>query len=347
MRSRLAIDAFLVPFLAFIGFWSAPAAAQDSVANFYRGKVIRILLSAGEGGGYNTYASAILPFMQKYLPGNPTIIIQHMPGAGGVVAANYMYNVAPHDGTMIALIHRSAVSTAPLFGSAGIKYDPRKFGWVGSMNNEKSLCVVWNTSKVRSFEDLTKIAIPVAGQGPGGDPDLYTNFLNNVFGTKMRLITGYDSGEAMSLALERGEVEGRCHWSWSAIAATKMSWITEKKIRLIVQLAFEKHPDLPDVPLITDYVKTDEQRQLLEIIVGPSLMGRPFLVPPDIPADRLKALRAAFVSSMKDPDFIAHANAENLEYSMVTGEEIDALIGRMYSAPKDIVEKAAQSVEHR
>jgi len=324
---------------------TGPVAAQTA-AEFYKGKVIKFILSAGEGGGYGTYATAIQPYLQKYLPGNPRIIIQHMQGAGGLVAANNIYNVAPKDGTVFALIHRGAVSTAGLFDSKNARFEPAKFSWIGSMNDEKSLCAVWTSSTVKSFEDLRKIPITVGGLGPGGDTDAYTNMLNNVFGTKMRLVTGYDSGVAIDLAMERGEVDGRCAWSWSTISSTKSEWVRDKKIRLLVQTAVAKHPDLPDVPLITDFATTEEQRAILDIVVSPSVMGRPLLMPPGVPADRLAAFRAAFQSSMQDPQFLAEAKAQNLEVSMVSGEQIQAMLARLYALPKPIVEKAARSVEN-
>jgi tripartite-type tricarboxylate transporter receptor subunit TctC len=321
-----------------------PVKAQ-SVADFYKGKIVKFILSAGEGGGYGTYATAIQPYMQKYLPGNPRIIIQHMQGAGGLVAANNIYNVAPKDGTVFALIHRGAVSTAGLFDAKNARFEPAKFSWIGSMNDEISVCAVRGGSKVKSFEDLRTTPITVGGLGPGGDTDTYTNMINNVFGTKMRLVTGYDSGVAIDLAMERGEVDGRCAWSWSTISSTKMDWVKEKKIRLLVQTAVEKHPDLPDVPLLADFAKTDDQRQILDIVVSPSLMGRPLLMPPGVPADRLAAFREAFKKSMEDPQFLADAKKQNLEIGMVSGEQIKQMLARLYALPKAIVEKAARSVE--
>ena len=324
-----------------------PAAAvkAQSPADFFKGKTVKFILSAGEGGGYGTYATAIQPYMQKYLPGNPTIIIQHMQGAGGLVAANYIYNVAPKDGTVFALIHRGAVSTAGLFDAKNARFEPAKFSWIGSMNDEISVCAVWERVPVRSFEDLKKTPITVGGLGPGGDTDTYTNMLNNVFGTKMKLVTGYHSGVDIDLAMERGELDGRCAWSWSTISSTKMDWVRDKKIRLLVQTAVEKHPDLPDVPLLADFAKTEEQREILDIVVSPSVMGRPLLLPPGVPADRLAAFRDAFKKSMEDPQFLAYAKKENLEIGMVSGQQIQEMLARLYALPKDIVEKAARSVE--
>ena len=325
---------------------NARAAEPQPVADFYKGKVIKFVMSAGEGGGYGTYVNAIIPYMQKYIPGNPKIIVQHMQGAGGLVAANNLYNVLPRDGSVFALIHRAAVSTAALFDRQNIRFDPTRFGWIGSMNEEKSLCAVWHTAPVKTFADLQKTPITISGLGPGGDTDVYTNLLNNVFGTKMKLVTGYNSGGAMDLAVERGEVDGRCGWSWSTLISTKASWVSEKKVVFLVQLALEKQPELPDVPLIMDYAKTDEQKQILDIVLTPQLMGRPLLTPPDLPADRLAALRAAFIASMQDPRFIDDAKRQNLEVSMITGERLETMIKHLFAMPKPIVAKAAAAVEH-
>jgi tripartite-type tricarboxylate transporter receptor subunit TctC len=323
-----------------------PVAAQ-SVADFYKGKIIKFVLSTGEGGGYDTYARAIEPYMEAYLPGNPKIIIQHMQGAGGLVAANNLYNVAPRDGTQFAMIHRAAVSTAVLFGKSNVRSDPTKFGWIGSMNDEKSICAAWHTAPVKSFADLQKTELVVSALGRGTDTDAYSNLLKNLFGAKLKIVTGYDSGSAMELALERGEVGGRCAWSWSTIMSTKAEWVRDKKIVPLVQMSLSKHPDLPDVPLITEFITSDEQRQILEVVLAPQIIGRPLLMPPEVPAERLTAFRAAFNASMQDPKFIAEAKARNMEISAVTGEQIDEMIDHLFKTPKPIVEKAVQALENR
>jgi tripartite-type tricarboxylate transporter receptor subunit TctC len=319
-----------------------PVEAQSADA-FYKGREMKMIVSAGQGGGYGTYAHALVPFMEKYLPGKPNIIIQHMQGAGGIVAANHLYNVAPKDGSVFALIHRGAVSTAPLFG-AKVKYDPTKFGWIGSMNNEVSLCVAWHTSKVKTFKDMQKYPLIVGGLGPGSDTDIYPNLINNLFDTKMKLITGYNSGGAINLAVERGEINGRCGWSWSSIESTRADWIKEKKITLLVQLGVEKHPDLPNVPLLGEMADSEEQRDIIELIISPQLMGRPILTTPGVPKDRLAALRAAFDKTMADPEFNALAKKQTLEVGAVSGERIEQLINKLYALPKPLVEKASLAI---
>jgi tripartite-type tricarboxylate transporter receptor subunit TctC len=282
--------------------------------------------------------------MEKYLPGHPTIIIQHMQGAGGVVAANWLGNVAPEDGSVMALIHRGAVSTAPLFGAQGIKYDPSKFGWIGSMNSEISVCASWFNTPVKSFADMKSQTFIVGGLGPGSDTDIMPNMLNNLFDTKMKLVTGYNSGGSIQLAVERGELQGRCGWSVSSIIATKPDWIQDKKLNFLVQIGVDKHETLPDVPLLSELAADQETKDIVEVIVSPQLMGRPFLTPQNIPADRLAALRDAFDKSMADPAFKAEAEKMKLEYSHVSGKRIEETITHLYALPKAIVEKASLAI---
>ncbi len=339
LRSAYAV----VAMTSLFGF-AAPVVAQQSVEQFLKGKDVRFVLSAGQGGGYGTYAHAIKPYLEKHLPGKPTIIIQHMQGAGGVVAANWMGNVAPKDGTAIALIHRGAVSTAPLFGAQGIKYDPPKFGWIGSMNSEISVCASWSTAPIKTFEDMKAQTFIVGGLGPGSDTDILPNMMNNLFDTKMRLVTGYNSGGAIQLAVERGELQGRCGWSVSSIISTRPDWIRDKKINFLVQIGVDKHEALPDIPLLSDLAKDQETRDIVDAIVSPQLMGRPLLLPPSVPADRVAAWRAAFDQAMADPGFKADADKQNLEYSHVSGQRIAEMITRLYALPKPVIEKASLAI---
>lgn len=327
-----------------LGSVGGNAVQAQSAEAFYKGRDMKMIISAGQGGGYGTYAHALIPFMEKYIPGKPKIIIQHMQGAGGIVAANHLYNVAAKDGSVIALIHRGAVSTAPLFDAQGVKFDPTKFGWIGSMNNEVSLCVAWHTSKVKSFKDLRQEQLIVGGLGPGSDTDMYPNLINNLFDTKMKLITGYNSGGAINLAFERGEIDGRCGWSWSSIESTRGHWIKENKLSLLVQLGVDKHPDLPQVPLLGELATSEAQRQIIELIISPQLMGRPILTTPNVPAERLALLRAAFDKSMADPAFAAVAEKQQLEVGAVSGQRIEQLINKLYAYPKPVIEQASLAI---
>jgi tripartite-type tricarboxylate transporter receptor subunit TctC len=230
----------------------------------------------------------------------------------------------------------------PLLGNKAAQFDARKFGWIGSANNEVSVCVAWNGSGITKFEDLYSKQMAVGGTGGGADTDVFPRILNAVLGTKMKLVTGYPGGNDVNLAMERGEVAGRCGWSWSSVVATHKNWLDEKKITILVQLALSKHPELPDVPLVTDLAKTDEQRQILKLIFARQVMGRPYLAPPNLPKERLEAIRRAFMETMQDKDFLAEADKAQLEITPVSGSEVETLVSEVYQTPPETAAKAAQ-----
>jgi tripartite-type tricarboxylate transporter receptor subunit TctC len=229
----------------------------------------------------------------------------------------------------------------PLLGHKAAQFDATKFNWIGSANDEVSVCVVWNgRSKVTKFADLLTTELNVGGTGSAADTDQFPRILNGVLGTKMKIITGYPGGNDVNLALERGEVDGRCGWSWSSVKSTRASWLTDKKITILMQLSLSRHADLPDVPLVTDLAKTEEQRQILRLIFARQVMGRPYLAPPGIPADRVAALRKAFMDTMADKDFLAEAEKAQLEITPVDGEAVQKLVGEIYQTPPEIAKKA-------
>ena len=337
--------AALTTALALTGGTSAFAQTGN---DFYKGKTITLVISAGPGGGYATYVLTTTAHMKKHIPGNPDFVRQHRQGAGGVVAANYLYNAAKRDGTVIAIVHRGAVSTSAVFREKGVTYDPRKFSWIGSITRETSLCVSYQTAPVKTFNDLFTKELIVGGLGPGGDTDIYPNIFNNLFGTKFKLITGYNQGTAITLAMERGEVQGRCGWSWSSIQSTQASWIRDKKINLLGISGLSRDPEIPaSVPLIGDLAKTQEHKDILELAFAPLEMARPLLGPPGIPADRLKMLRTAFDKTMKDPDFLAEANRRKLDVSPLSGVELEKLVTRLMEKPAGIVNATIDAVSRK
>jgi tripartite-type tricarboxylate transporter receptor subunit TctC len=264
-----------------------------------------------------------------------------MEGAGSLRLANWLYNIAPKNGTVLGTIGRGT-GFDPLFGHKNAKFDGTRFNWIGSANDEVSVCVVWNgRTKITKFEDLLTMPLNVGGTGAAADTDQFPRVINGVLGTKMRIITGYPGGNDVNLAMERGEVDGRCGWSWSSVLSTRANWLKEKKITVLMQLSLEKHPDLPDVPLITDVAKTDEQRQILRLIFARQALGRPYLAPPGIPDDRVAALRKAFMDTMNDKDFRAEADKAQIEITPIPGEEVQKLVSEVYKTPADIVQKAA------
>ncbi len=316
--------------------------AQDTVA-FFKGRDINMQIGYSAGGGYDVYARTIARFMGKHIPGNPNIVPKNMPGAGSLRLANWLYTAAPKDGTEIGTIGRG-IAFDPLLGTKTAQFDASRFNWLGSATNEVSVCVAWQNSGITRFDDLYTKQMTVGGTGGGADTDVFPQILNAVLGTKMKVISGYPGGNDVNLAMERGEVQGRCGWSWSSVLATHKDWLAQKKITVLVQLALSKHPDLPDVPLITDLAKTDEQRQILKLIFARQVMGRPYLAPPGVPGDRVAALRQAFMDTMHDPDFRAVADTAQLEINPVTGPEIENLLKEVYQTPPAIAGKAAQAL---
>jgi tripartite-type tricarboxylate transporter receptor subunit TctC len=317
-----------------------PAHADD-VADFYRGRNVSMVIGYTAGGGYDLYARLLARHMSKHIPGNPTIVPQNMPGAGSLKAANYIYSLAPKDGATIGTAARS-MATDPLLGES--KFDPREFTWVGSTTSETSVCAMWQTSPVKTWGDMFGKTFTMGGSAPGSEPDVFTLLLKNVFGAHVRLVTGYPGGNDINLAIERGEVDGRCGWSWSSIKSQRSEWLKDKKISILVQLAMTKHPDLPDVPLLLDFAKSEEQRQIVRLVLASLVVGRPFFAPPGIPADRKMALRKAFDDTMKDETFREEAAKLDLEIEPVTAAAIDDLLAELYRTPKPVVEKAVAAV---
>jgi tripartite-type tricarboxylate transporter receptor subunit TctC len=332
----------LVRFLsgvALAGLMMAPAAAQTP--EFYKGKTVQMMIGYSVGGGYDVYGRLIAKYMGNHIPGKPTVVPQNMTGAGSLKLANYLYNVAPKDGSVIGAIGRG-IAFDPLLGIKGAKFDALKFTWLGSANDEVSVCVAWKTSGIHNFGDLHTKPMTVGASGGGADTDVFPKVLNSVLDTKMKVISGYPGGNDINLAMERGEVQGRCGWSWSSVVSTHSDWFQNKDMTVLVQLALEKSPDLPNVPLITDLAKTPKQKQTLRLIFARQVMGRPYLAPPGLPKDRATALQKAFMDTMKDPDFLAAAKKADLEINPVSGDKIQALLEESHSAPKDVVARAAE-----
>jgi tripartite-type tricarboxylate transporter receptor subunit TctC len=310
-------------------------------ADFYKGKTVDLMIGYSVGGGYDVYARLIAHHLGKHIPGNPIVTPKNMEGAGSLRLANWLYNVAAKDGLVIGTIGRGT-GFDPLLGSKLAQFEGTKFNWIGSANDEVSVCVVWNgRTKVAKFEDLLTNELNVGGTGAAADTDQFPRIINGVLGTKMKIVTGYPGGNDVNLALERGEVDGRCGWSWSSVKSTRASWLSEKKMTILVQLSLAKHADLPDVPLIVDIAKTEEQRQILRLIFARQALGRPFLAPPGVPQDRVAALRKAFMDTMADKEFLADADKAQLEITPIAGEALQKLVTEVYATPPAVAQKAA------
>jgi tripartite-type tricarboxylate transporter receptor subunit TctC len=330
--------AALVMFIGvFLGLVALGAASADAVGDFYKGRPIDLYIGYSVGGAYDLYARVIGRHLGAHLPGNPTLVPKNLEGAGSLRLANYLYRVAPHDGSAIGTIGRG-IAFDPLLIGQGDAFDAQKFNWIGSANNEVSVCVAMRQSGITKFEDLFTKDLTVGGTGT--NTDQFPRVLNSVLGTHFKIVEGYPGGNDVVLAMERGEVAGRCGWSWSSVKSTHKSWIDDKRMIVLIQLSLAKHPELPDVPLVMDFAKTDEQRQILKMVFARNVMGRPYLAPPNVPADRAAALRDAFTATMADKDFRAEADKTNLEINPVSGADVEKLVKEVYATPPDVVAKA-------
>jgi len=325
--------------LVVLGTVQSDIARAQGVADFFRGKTITMLIGYTSGGGYDLYARVLSKHMGRHIPGSPSIVPQNLPGAGSLRLANVLYNTAPKDGLTLGMIGRG-MAMEPLIGASQPQYDARKFTWLGSGSDQVSLCATWATSPVKRWNDMLTTPFTVGGEGSGSDPDMFAMMIRNMFGVKVRLVSGYPGGNEINLAMERGEVDGRCGWSWSSIKITKPDWLTGKKINLLLQMALKKSPELPDVPLIMDVARSEQERQILRLILARQQMGWPFLAPPDLPAERAQALRQAFDLTIKDPEFLAEAKQRLLEVNPMTGAEIDKLVDELYQTSPNVIAAA-------
>jgi tripartite-type tricarboxylate transporter receptor subunit TctC len=323
---------------------SAAIVLAQGASDFYRGRSINLYIGYSPGGAYDLYARVIGRHIGAHIPGNPTLVPQNMEGAGSLRLANYLYRVAPQDGTAIATFGRG-IAFDPLLLGQGDAFNAEKMNWLGSANNEISVCVAMKSSGITSFQDLFTKELTVGGTGASSDTDQFPRVLNAVLGTHFKVVQGYPGGNDVVLAMERGEVAGRCGWSWSSVLSTHKSWITDGRMVVLVQLSLTKHPDLPNVPLAMDFAKTDEQRQILKMLFARNVMGRPYVAPPNLPADRVAMLRKAFMDTMKDKDFLAEADKMQLEINPVSGEDVQKLVAEVYATPADIVAKAKAAAE--
>jgi tripartite-type tricarboxylate transporter receptor subunit TctC len=267
-----------------------------------------------------------------------------MPGAGSLKVVNYLANVAPKDGTVIATFARG-MAMQPLFDKTGIEFDAQKLNWIGSITNEVSVCAFRSDTGIKTWQDMLTKSYTVGGTGSGSDTDVFPDVLRHMFHMKIKLVTGYPGGSDVILAMERGEVDGRCGWSWSSVKSTKYDLYQKKEIFIPVQLALKKHPDLPDVPLVTEETKDPKELAALKLIFGRQSVARPYATAPGVPADRVAALRKAFDDTMKDPAFLAEAEKTKLEVEPVSGQEVQDLVAELYQSSPDVVKIAADAVK--
>ncbi|MPZ37362.1 MAG: hypothetical protein GEU95_04740 [Rhizobiales bacterium] len=311
-----------------------PAAAQ----HFYKGKQITILVAGTAGGGIDIGARVMARHLGKYIPGNPTVVAQLMPGAGGIRMIDHMNQIAPRDGTVIGTVAPGPI-IEPLIGKRKINYRMTDFTMLAAMDKDVTLCLAWGASKFKTIKDVMDTTMTVAGTGAGSSTDIYPMFLNEVMGTKFRVITGYLGSQETIIAIERGEVDGRCGWGWSSLNSTKPDWVHDKKVTYLLQLAMEKNPKI-DAPLALDFAKDDATRQMMTMMFGPLALNKPFFGPPGMPAERTAELRRAFAEALKDKELRAEAlKTFGDELTPTTGDTAQKLIADIYATPPAVTER--------
>jgi tripartite-type tricarboxylate transporter receptor subunit TctC len=325
----------IVPVL--LALLTATTAARTQAT--FAGKTVTMYIGFGPGGGYDLWARVVARHIGAHLPGNPTVVPQNLEGAGSYRAANFIYNVAPKDGTAMALIARDAV-LGPLTGAPGAQFDATKFSWLGTPAMETNVCIAYHTASVKTFDDLTKKELVVGDNGPGTGTHSYPIGLNAILGTKFKIVGGYPSSAEVFLAMERGEVQGICE-SLDSIKMRQPNWIPDGTISLLFQGGIKPNPELKDVPFVVDLAQKPEDKQAIEFLYVGQGIGRPFIAPPGLPPDRLKMLQDAFAATMTDPDFIAETKLRKLILDPEDGEHLEALVKKTYATPKSVIDRIA------
>lgn len=328
-----------VALLAAIGLASfIPVASAEDSGAFFAGRQVRIIVGTGPGRGYDAYARLVARHLGKHIAGHPIFIVEHMPGASGIRAINYLYAAAPSDGTVIATFN-SAIPFYQAIGQPGIRFKTEELSWIGSLAQTATVVAVWHATSVRTIDDARRIEVVMGATGASGTKAAYPALLNNTLGTKFKIVTGYEGGNAVTLAIERGEVQGDGSSRWSSWKATRPEWVSDRKIIPVVQIGLRKDAELADVALLTDYAESEEQRQMFEFVGAPDSLGQPFAGPPRVPIDRLTILRRAFEQMVHDPAFRAEAATSKLDVDPLAGEEIEKIVGLIVGAPSTIIHK--------
>jgi tripartite-type tricarboxylate transporter receptor subunit TctC len=347
---NLLFGALRVLGLWVLGLWvsglsiAAPASAQEDVAAFYRGRQLRMVVGTGPGGGYDLFARAVARHIGNHIPGNPNIIVQNQAAAGGLVMVNQLYSLGPKDGTVIAA-PVNGIPTAPLLEPAGARFDAAKLNWIGSTNRETYVAYAWHAAPVRSLVDLLQKDLIVGATAAGTTLVDFPLVTNKILGTRFKIVRGYDSTPQINVAIERGELEGIGGIGWQSVKTQLPQWIADRKITVIAQYGLQRDPELAGAPTMLELAKTDADRQALTMMFARTEYGRPYFVPPDVPAARIEALRRAFDATMKDPDFIADAAQLQLQLSPTTGEEVQALVAKLAGTPPDIVARVRAALD--
>ena len=318
-------------------FFLSGAAQADAVSDFYKGRSVEIVVGAGAGGGYDANGRLIARHLGRFIPGNPNVVVTNMPGGGGITATNVLYNVSSKEGLVLGTFSNSML-TEPLLGTEAIKFDPSKFSWIGSVSREDGVCVTSAASGVKTWADVLSKEVLAGTTAPGTTTYLYPTLLNRMFGAKFKLITGYPDGSSIILALDRGEISAVCQ-TYSSLNIAHPDWLPQKKVFAVVSMGLGRNPELADIPSIIEIARTDGERQMLKIVLAPTVAGRPLTAPPNVPAERIAALRAAFDAMVKDEGFLADAKKSRIEVQPTSGPEIDKLVQEIFATPKDVIQQ--------
>jgi tripartite-type tricarboxylate transporter receptor subunit TctC len=317
----------------------AGAANADPIADFYKGNTVSMVVSSAPGGGYDTLARLVARYLPRHIPGGPQMVVRNMPGAGGIVATNHLFTAAARDGTVIGSVQNNT-PFEPLYGTKQANYDAQKFNWLGSPSVEVGLLTVWAQSPVKTLEQARQTELRLGSSGANSTPSFYARLMNATLGLKLRAIVGYRGQNDALLAMERGELDGYPSAFYNSLMATRPTWIPEKKVNLLLQYGADREPALPHVPFVMDVVKNEEDLALWRVAVAPLGIGRPYLLPPEVPEARVTAMRAAFMAAIKDPEFQAEQAKMNLGADTPrTGEQIARMIADAYKAPPALIDR--------
>lgn len=327
--------------------FASQALAQAEIESFYKNRSVDMIIGADAGGGYDVYARVVVRHMPRHLAGNPTMVPKNMPGAGSNKAAEFIYTAAPKDGSAIGIVFPGAIMTPLLDPGRPLTFDPPKFSYLGTANKEVRVCAMRGNASAKTIADAMKTETLMGATAEGGSTQDYPAVMNEVLGTKFRIIRGYKGTRDITLAVERGEADGLCGWAWTSLKTQKPDWLENKSVNIFVQFGIENDPELDKmgVPPIWSFVKNEADKQLMELMIGQQVFGRPFLAPPGVPAARLKALRDAFAATMKDKGFLDDAAKSKIDIDYDSGEAVQKLVERMYATPKPVVERLIKAMK--
>jgi tripartite-type tricarboxylate transporter receptor subunit TctC len=318
-------------------------ASGQAPEQFYKGRQLTMLAFSGAGSTYDIYARLLVRHLGDHIPGHPTFIVQNMVGAGGLKLVDYLYRIAPADGSVMGTIGRG-LPFEPMLGENPVNFDPLRLTWLGSMNRDVTVAMAWHTAKVKTFADLKKYDLLVPGTGAGADSEIIPLAINSFAGTRFKIIEGYRDTSVAALAMERGELDGLAYWSWSAIMAAHPDWIRDKKVNLLFHTGAHPIAAVPDVPSIRDLVDNPTDKKALALLLAREILGRPFLAPPEVPANRAAVLRSAFAATLRDPEFQNDAEQARLDTDLVTGDEVDTVLKDSAAAPPEVIDRLKQAL---